>query len=1129
MRIGRKMLSSIIVLTMVAGIIPVQATAETATASVEFAYGDNVYARQMERLDRGLVAIKTDDGVYLSWRMAGDEGSVFDIKNAPDFEVYRNGEKIAMVTQSTNYLDCDGGIGDKYSVAIEGEECCEDVAVWNNNYFDIPMDIPDAFVYEGASYPYEVGEASTGDLDGDGQYEIVVKWDANPQDNAKNGVTGNVYLDAYELDGTRLWRIDLGRNIRSGDHYTQFLVYDFDLDGCAEITAKTAPGSVDGKGRYVSEASLVNDIKKVDNNRIYISETGRVIEGDEFFTAFDGGTGKALDTIYYPNQRIRADVWGDELGNRCDRFLACVATLDGEKPYAVYWRGYYKGRAEFGERTGIFGAYLDENKRIQVPYCFDTYNTSTVENYKGVYGYSEDIHKYTGQGNHNITVADVDNDGKDEFISGSLCMEINDENKLMPKWCSFRGHGDALHIGDYDPTQPGFEYFSVHESGGESIEPYTGKVLDFGMTVYDAATGEELVHRKGEKDTQTGTMANIGAGGYYQIFGASNTGSYTAYGNGVFKENGIDRYGKFRLFYDADLYDEMMSETYIYNWNGDDTEVMLDVSEYGCISVKRSPALSADLLGDWREEVLFPLSDYSALRLFITTDVTQYKLPTLMHDPVYRSGVAAQQTAYNQPPHIGFYLSDDLFENSLVGINIIPPYKTVYAVGEKLDTSGMQVVAVYDEMTDGYDYSVTDYTVSGYNPMATGEQEISVAYKEFTQSFTVTVETNFICDENGYITGYKGYGGTETIPEYIDGIKIRGIGANALDNTCIEFLYVYDHIREICENSFSGVIIGANAGSAAYRYALENGLELMLLSESEYEIDIDFSEGEFDGFKQIQGKTVLSASMEGITLVTNPRGNGGDGKTGFAVLYDLNGNKYLKCGAGKWSNAGRHACIKLDDLLDGDYTMLSFDIYFPRTVNDDGDEVAAYISVESGNGVVEKCSVNALEAEFDTWYNYSLICMNGEYIRVLTDIKYNAALIKRLGKVKNLGKASTLQIYADSDYASVGNTGGAIYMDNFRYFSHEPMVHSAYEITDKTIVDTGRDMCLVDVGVIAENTENVSVMAAVFDENGRLVQIKSKPVQRQDGIVDFNMKYAYGQKLRLFEWRGQLPLTEAAE
>lgn len=466
----KKVISVAAAIAITASMLPSYTTGAAVSgdmASVNYKYGEKTYTRQMEKLDRGLMAVNTGNGIYIGWRLLGDECSVSEINRAPSFDVYRNGTKIATVTDSTNYLDNGGSALDSYSVAVkDSDEPCGAVSVNSGSYFDIKLDKPAAYVVDSeTSYEYTIGDCSTGDLDGDGQYEIVVKWDSNPQDNSNSGITGNVLLDAYKLDGTKLWRIDLGRNIRAGAHYTQFLVYDFNQDGKSEVTCKTAPGSIDGKGEYVSEASSVSAIKNTDNLAVYVNDSGYILDGDEFFTAFDGESGAALDTIYYPVQRISAAVWGDTYGNRVDRFLADVAHLDGEKPYAVYWRGYYHG-SNGQQRTGVCAMSLDENNKLECKYCFDTYDTSKTSGYKGVNGYTAGNENYVGQGNHNLTSADVDNDGKDEIISGAMCMEVNDEDKFMPKWCTFKGHGDAMHIGDYDPTHEGMEFYTVHEEGG---------------------------------------------------------------------------------------------------------------------------------------------------------------------------------------------------------------------------------------------------------------------------------------------------------------------------------------------------------------------------------------------------------------------------------------------------------------------------------------------------------------------------------------------------------------------------------------------------------------------------------------------------------------------------------------
>ncbi|MBQ3427918.1 MAG: rhamnogalacturonan lyase [Clostridia bacterium] len=598
----------------------------------------------MEKLDRGLVAITTANGVYLSWRLLGDESTIADIKNAPGFIVYKNGSELARVTDSTNYLDAGGSARDSYSVAVIGGEECEAVKPYGSSYFDIKLDKPkDTVLPDGQTYSYATNDASCGDLDGDGEYEIILKWDCNAKDNSHEGYTGNVILDAYKLDGTKLWRIDLGQNIRAGAHYTQFLVYDFDGDGGAELACKTAPGSKDSKDRYVTKASHVTEIAEVSddiNKTSYVNSAGRVLDGDEYYTVFDGD-GTAIDTIYYPFPRGNIASWGNNegYGNRVDRFLGTVAYLDGETPYMISVRGYYG-------KTTVAAMRLNGGE-------LSVYKTFTTESVGT---------QYEGQGNHSMLAADVDNDGCDEIITGSICLD----NDLSLKWCGGRGHGDAHHIGNYDPTHEGLEYFTVHESGGYDIYGSTtatfGKAADYGMTVYDAATGEELFHEGASSDTGRGVMADIGMGGYYQIWSSGN-GLYFSNGGTSFSagsKNGLSQ--NFRIFWDGDLYDELLDKTTVTDWNGSGMSDIFTAS--GCTSVngtKANPALSADILGDWREELVYPTSDSSALRVYMTTELTEYKLPTLMHDPVYRMGVTAEQTAYNQPPHIGYYISEESF------------------------------------------------------------------------------------------------------------------------------------------------------------------------------------------------------------------------------------------------------------------------------------------------------------------------------------------------------------------------------------------------------------------------------------------------------------------------------------
>ena len=483
-------------------------------------------------------------------------------------------------------------------------------------------------------------------MDGDGEYEIILKWD--PSNSFDSGTqakhSGNVYIDAYKLSGERLWRIDLGINISAGPHFTQLSAYDYDLDGRAELVLKTAPGSQDGTGKYVSEASDNPSILETDNQRDYRSKKtskqdpygGRVLEGEEYLTVFDGLSGKAVDTIYYPFPRGNVKEWGDSWGNRSERYLQAVAYLDGMIPHVIVWRGYY-------DKTAV-AAYRLESGRLIKAASFDS--TKFV------------FHNYDGQGNHNITVADVDADGKDEIICGSLALD----DDLSVLWCSGRGHGDALHLADYDPLHNGMEYFCVHET-----TPY-------GMTVYDAATGKELFHSDGERDTGRGMMAHVGySDGYYEIwatyrhnaFGPEEyAGRYVSNGKtDVREEEFTPESQNFRIFWDGDLFDELLdgdgAEGSPVRITGKDGLVAEFPGTKTINGTKQNVCLTADLFGDWREEFVVPSSDGNTLRVFTTTIPTSERLFTLMHDRTYRMQIAVQNAGYNQPPHLSYYISTD--------------------------------------------------------------------------------------------------------------------------------------------------------------------------------------------------------------------------------------------------------------------------------------------------------------------------------------------------------------------------------------------------------------------------------------------------------------------------------------
>jgi len=506
-----------------------------------------------------------------------------------------------------------------------GKELPEDkkVNVNPNFYYPIPLKCPDSGISpSGENYFYLPNDMSCGDLDGDGQWDLVLKWaPSNSRDNAHKGYTGNVYIDAYSLNGSFLWRIDLGINIRSGAHYNQFLVADYDGDGKAEIACKTAPGTKDGTGSYLSKGPAASDYDVSD----FRNKQGFIVEGPEYLSIFNGETGKEMATVNYVPQRGDQMAWGDNQGNRVDRFLATNAYLDGKKPSMVFQRGYYTRMA--------LTAFDWDGKKLKVKWKFDS-------NDKG----SE---KAFNQGNHNLCAGDVDNDGFDEIIEGACAIDHN--GKLM--YSTGLGHGDAMHLGDMDIDNPGLEVFSVHEN----------KTATYGYELHDAKTGKILCGSFTGTDNGRGMAGDIDSSSPgCEMWSKDVEGVFSSKGLQISK---VKPSVNFRIYWDGDLQDELLDGTIIEKWNGNGTDTLIDFSKYSNASkingTKSNPCLQADLIGDWREEVIYYNSaNNSELLIFTTTTLTKYRLYTLMNDPIYRLAIAWQNIVYNQPPHLGFFLGN---------------------------------------------------------------------------------------------------------------------------------------------------------------------------------------------------------------------------------------------------------------------------------------------------------------------------------------------------------------------------------------------------------------------------------------------------------------------------------------
>lgn len=591
----------------------------------------------MEYLDRGIYAIKSGNGMFVSWRFNAN-----DDDNA-EFQLFRDDQLIytSKAGEATNYWDASGNSSSKYRVdtLVNGNLVSSEGCRFTSgaNYFDIPLDVPRGGYLSGQNYTYSPNDCCVGDVDGDGQYEIFVKWDpSNAQDNSKAGpdyFTGNVYIDCYTLSGQKLWRIDMGKNIRAGQHYTQMAVADFDCDGKAELITKTCDGTVDGRGQVIGNG-----------NANYVDSNGTVLQGPEYMTLFEGATGAALDTIDFPVPRGVAtgntarDTWGDNYGNRCERYNCAIAYLDGVHPSAIYGRGYY---------TRLSLSAVDvKNGKLVKKWVFDT-------------GFDSSNPAY-GNGNHNVMVADFDNDGRQEVCMGA-CV-IDDNGRLL--WSTGKGHGDAMHVGDLDPNHEGIEVFLCHESG------------NYGISLVDGRNGQIIWHFDGDKDTGRCCADNVLAGNS----GAEFWGSRPA--GAVYDVSGRQIGSKqpamnFLIYWDGDLERELLDNIYITKMkSASDIQTIFTAS--GCASnndTKAVPCLTADISGDWREELVLRTEDNSKLRIWCTNTETQYRITTLMHDMQYRMQCGCQQSSYNQPPHPSFYLGTEaqLPARPDVKLNNTPP------------------------------------------------------------------------------------------------------------------------------------------------------------------------------------------------------------------------------------------------------------------------------------------------------------------------------------------------------------------------------------------------------------------------------------------------------------------------
>ena len=583
---------------------------------------------QKEKLGRGVVAIReTPSDVVVSWRYLSS-----DPENTA-FNIYRNGKKLAEVDAHTGTFYRDTYKGKKavtYTVRpiVDGVETGNVEGSYTLpaqapiGYINIPLDVPaDGTTPAGQKYTYTPNDASIGDVDGDGEYEIILKWDpSNAHDNAHDGYTGNVFFDCYRLTGERLWRIDMGRNVRAGAHYTQFMVYDFDGDGRAEIVMKTSDGTVDGQGKVIGDATA--DYREPGKP---VKHQGRILTGNEI-----------------PHRLQRAYRCGNEHHQLRPR--AWQTGRLGRRPC--------QPERPFPGGSGLSGWHPSE--RSDVPRILYPHGTRRLrlgregaETALGIRQQHSRQQHLCRTGNHNLRVADVDGDGCDEIIYGSCAIDNNGKGLHSTQM----GHGDAIHLTKFSPDMKGFQVWDCHENKRD------------GSSFRDAATGEVLFQVKSPTDVGRCMAADIDPTNLgVEMWSWESKGLRNIKGE-VINPNIKTFTVNMAVWWDGDLLRELLDKNFIskYDWQtGTCHKLTTFTGAASNNGTKANPCLQGDLIGDWREEVLLRSEDNQSLRLYVSPIATDYRFHTFLEDPVYRISIATQNVAYNQPTQPGFYFGPDL-------------------------------------------------------------------------------------------------------------------------------------------------------------------------------------------------------------------------------------------------------------------------------------------------------------------------------------------------------------------------------------------------------------------------------------------------------------------------------------